>query len=116
MRKTGIHQDLRRGYYVEELRQETVSSCADAMNIYKIGTKNRTVGETAMNNESSRSHSVLTISLETKQTDTEHAKICHSQLHLIDLAVSDQLTKITVQITSFLSPLLSLGFRTSEKH
>ena len=55
------------------------------------GIANRHVGFTAMNAASSRSHSVLTLSLESRSTSADgltHVK--YSRLNLIDLAGSER--------------------------
>lgn len=59
------------------------------------GWKNRHVGATLMNADSSRSHSLFTIYLEMATTDassgTEH--ICAGKLNLVDLAGSERQSK-----------------------
>lgn len=61
-----IREDIKKGVYVEGLQEEVVSSAKDMMEIIHLGAKNRHVGSTSMNKESSRSHSVLTTIIETK--------------------------------------------------
>ncbi|PHT97247.1 Kinesin KP1 [Capsicum chinense] len=53
----------------------------------KLGDVNRAVGSTAMNNRSSRSHSVLTVHVLGEDTS---GNIIHSCLHLVDLASSER--------------------------
>jgi hypothetical protein len=51
------------------------------------GQAARKVGETAMNRESSRSHSVFTCTLECASTDANGVtQVLHSRLNLVDLA------------------------------
>jgi kinesin family protein 15 len=51
------------------------------------GQAARRVGETAMNRESSRSHSVLTCTLEAAATDSRGVtSVLRSRLNLVDLA------------------------------
>lgn len=60
------------------------------------GNKNRKTGETAMNKESSRSHSIFTIYIEVAEESTvegEEAKIRAGKLHLVDLAGSERQSK-----------------------
>ena len=52
------------GLYVEGLIEETVTSTHDAFQILTKGYRNRHVGATAMNRESSRSHAVFSLSIE----------------------------------------------------
>ncbi|EKX37393.1 hypothetical protein GUITHDRAFT_116509 [Guillardia theta CCMP2712] len=55
--------------YVEGAVVAAVSNVQQCMNLLLRGAQNRTVGATAMNTESSRSHSVFTISLEAEEKD-----------------------------------------------
>jgi len=56
-----------------------------------VGDKNRTVGETAMNLTSSRSHSVFTIYIEHLVKDTN--LVTAGKLNLVDLAGSERQSK-----------------------
>ena len=58
-----VREDTRTGTYVENLTEEPLRSCDDALRLLAAGSANRSVGATAMNRESSRSHSVFTLSL-----------------------------------------------------
>lgn len=53
-----------RGVYVKGLSMHTVHSVAQCERIMETGWKNRSVGYTLMNKDSSRSHSIFTISIE----------------------------------------------------
>ena len=55
-----VHEDIKKGVYVESLQEEVISSVKDMINLITRGARNRHVGSTLMNKESSRSHSVLT--------------------------------------------------------
>jgi hypothetical protein len=67
------------------------------MNYMNIGNKNRSVGETAMNNESSRSHLLFTLYLESAETTTgDDPKYIASKLNLVDLAGSERISKTGV--------------------
>lgn len=52
-----------------------------------FGTNNRKTAETAMNKDSSRSHSIFTIFIETSQIVNEEQRIKAGKLNLVDLAV-----------------------------
>lgn len=59
------------------------------------GLKNRKTGETAMNKDSSRSHSIFTIYIETandtdKDGKPQKSKIKAGKLNLVDLAGSER--------------------------
>lgn len=61
-----VREDIKKGVYVESLNEETVTGVKDMMNLTTRGARNRHVGSTLMNKESSRSHSVLTTTIESK--------------------------------------------------
>jgi hypothetical protein len=68
-----------------------VSTADDMIEIIKIGARNRHVGCTSMNKESSRSHSVLTTVIETKSMKLGGVwNIKTSRFHIIDLAGSER--------------------------
>ncbi|PHU02186.1 Kinesin KP1 [Capsicum chinense] len=69
-------------------------NCArDVIDLMKLGDGNHAVGSTAMNNRSSRSHSVLTVHVHGEDTSRN---IIHSCLHLVDLAGSERVDKSEV--------------------
>ena len=53
------------GVYVKDLTAFVVKSVSEINNVLQVGKKNRTVGATLMNADSSRSHSIFTITVET---------------------------------------------------
>ena len=57
------------------------------------GWKNRSTGSTLMNADSSRSHSIFTITLEMMQTKGESDAIRSGKLNLVDLAGSERQAK-----------------------
>ena len=67
-----------------------VSVCAveDALSVMRKGTENRRIGETNMNRESSRSHSVFTCIMESSSKGAEDGctRVKFSRLNLVDLA------------------------------
>lgn len=85
-----IREDIKKGVYVEGLIEDTVDSCEDLMDALKRGGVNRHVGSTAMNKESSRSHSVFTLTIESKSTKEGIVNILSSRFHIIDLAGSER--------------------------
>jgi hypothetical protein len=85
-----IREDLKRGVSVENLTEQTTSSWSEAMEILKLGSRNRHIGATSMNIESSRSHSVFTIYLESKSFSNGVMNIKYSRFHFVDLAGSER--------------------------
>lgn len=72
---------------MENLTEKVVVSALDAMNVYNEGNQNRTVAATAMNERSSRSHSVFTLYIESKEEAEGITEIKYSRLNIVDLAV-----------------------------
>ena len=58
------------------------------MEVLYTGMKNRHIGQTQMNKESSRSHSVFTISLSCKMEEDGKKVLKTPKLHFVDLAGS----------------------------
>jgi hypothetical protein len=54
------------------------------------GNKNRSVGETAMNKDSSRSHSIFTIYMEVSETISGEPNVRAGKINLVDLAGSER--------------------------
>ncbi|KAJ6417567.1 hypothetical protein OIU84_003319 [Salix udensis] len=68
-----------------------VSSTQDVLDLMRIGQRNRAVGATALNERSSRSHSVLTVHVYGKELVS--GSILKGCLHLVDLAGSERVDK-----------------------
>jgi len=62
-----IKEDINKGIYVKDLTNVIVKSVPEIEKTLLAGMKNRKTGETAMNKESSRSHSIFTIYIETAE-------------------------------------------------
>ncbi|XP_078480416.1 kinesin-like protein KIF17 [Lampetra planeri] len=83
-----------RGVYVRDLSMHTVHSVGECERIVDRGWRNRAVGYTLMNKDSSRSHSIFTVHLEICSTDTaggDHLRA--GKLNLVDLAGSERQSK-----------------------
>ncbi len=82
------------GVYVQGLTSTVVKSASEIDNVLQNGKKNRSVGSTLMNSQSSRSHSIFSIVVECCSTD-EHGNehICVGKLNLVDLAGSERQSK-----------------------
>ncbi|TKR72141.1 hypothetical protein L596_019644 [Steinernema carpocapsae] len=75
---------------VDGAKEETVHSCNDAVDVLMQGWKNRKVAETAMNRESSRSHAIFIVSLETDYERNGAINRKRSRINLVDLAGSER--------------------------
>nr|XP_057911442.1 kinesin-like protein KIF17 [Doryrhamphus excisus] len=83
-----------RGVYARDLSMHTVHSVAQCETIMQQGWRNRAVGYTLMNKDSSRSHSIFCIHLEMCHTDAagqDHLRA--GKLNLVDLAGSERQSK-----------------------
>uniref|UniRef100_A0A671LSF9 Kinesin-like protein n=1 Tax=Sinocyclocheilus anshuiensis TaxID=1608454 RepID=A0A671LSF9_9TELE len=85
-----LREDIKRGVFVEGAVEKYAASAAEAYQVLSMGWRNRRVASTSMNRESSRSHAVFTMTLESKETGQEVVNIRTSQLNLVDLAGSER--------------------------
>ncbi|XP_046324310.1 kinesin-like protein KIF17 isoform X1 [Marmota monax] len=92
--KLELKEHPEKGVYVKGLSLHTVHSVAQCERIMETGWKNRSVGYTLMNKDSSRSHSIFTISIEIYAVDErgkDHLRA--GKLNLVDLAGSERQSK-----------------------
>jgi len=59
-----LKEHIESGIYVKDLSSFVVKNIEELREIMQTGQKNRSVGETSMNERSSRSHSIFTITIE----------------------------------------------------
>ncbi|KFQ02262.1 Kinesin-like KIF9 [Leptosomus discolor] len=90
--------DCPQGVYVKGLSVHAVSHEEDALNLLfearkKQGETNRVIAEHALNKNSSRSHCIFTIYIESRFRLLSEAKCVNSKINLIDLAGSERLSK-----------------------
>uniref|UniRef100_A0A0G4IDS4 Kinesin-like protein n=1 Tax=Chromera velia CCMP2878 TaxID=1169474 RepID=A0A0G4IDS4_9ALVE len=78
------------GNYVPDLTLRDVVNAEGVEECLTMGTKNRSVGQTNMNEHSSRSHLVLSVVVDTK---APNGKSYLSRMHLVDLAGSERINK-----------------------
>ena len=62
-----LREDIKKGVYVENLTEQVVQTAEEALQYLTDGAGNRHVGATLMNAESSRSHSVFSMSIESSK-------------------------------------------------
>ncbi|XP_016555905.1 kinesin-like protein KIN-14C isoform X2 [Capsicum annuum] len=82
------------GLAVPEASMFPVNGTTDVLDLMDTGLNNRAKGSTAMNDRSSRSHSILTIHVQGK--DIKSGSLMHSSLHLVDLAGSERVDRSEV--------------------
>ncbi|KAL8183503.1 UNVERIFIED_CONTAM: hypothetical protein K2H54_042889 [Gekko kuhli] len=103
--KLELKEHPEKGVYVKGLSLHTVHNMAQCERIMETGLKNRAVGYTLMNKDSSRSHSIFTITMEIYtvghqlNTDSSLADergrdhLRAAKLNLVDLAGSERQSK-----------------------
>ncbi|KAI8801417.1 P-loop containing nucleoside triphosphate hydrolase protein [Cladochytrium replicatum] len=83
-----LREDPRRGFVqVYGATERHITTPEEAFKILQYGVRNRTTFATEMNRESSRSHSVLTLTI---QSRTIEGIVTESRLSLVDLAGSER--------------------------
>ncbi|XP_070033969.1 kinesin-like protein KIN-14K isoform X3 [Nicotiana tomentosiformis] len=82
------------GLAVPEASMFPVNGTSDVLDLMDTGLRNRAKGSTAMNERSSRSHSIVTIHVHGK--DIKSGSSMHSSLHLVDLAGSERVDRSEV--------------------
>uniref|UniRef100_A0A3Q2Z7Z8 Kinesin family member 4 n=1 Tax=Hippocampus comes TaxID=109280 RepID=A0A3Q2Z7Z8_HIPCM len=87
-----IREDPKEGIKIVGLTEKQVVSAQEMVSCLELGNSARTVGSTAMNAASSRSHAIFTITLEQRK-GKDKADSVVSKLHLVDLAGSERQKK-----------------------
>uniref|UniRef100_A0A3B3S4F8 Kinesin family member 4 n=1 Tax=Paramormyrops kingsleyae TaxID=1676925 RepID=A0A3B3S4F8_9TELE len=87
-----IREDPKEGIKIVGLTEKEVFSQHEMVSCLELGNAARTVGSTAMNAASSRSHAIFTITLEQRQGGDKSEAVV-SKLHLVDLAGSERQKK-----------------------
>ncbi|KAG2499144.1 hypothetical protein HYH03_002727 [Edaphochlamys debaryana] len=88
-----IYESSRGLVTVSGLRTAVVGSEAEALALLFEGETNRVIGEHQLNRESSRSHSIFTITMELKPIGEAPGDVLVSKLALVDLAGSERVSK-----------------------
>ncbi|VDP01710.1 unnamed protein product [Schistosoma margrebowiei] len=84
------------GVYVKNLSSFVVHSPNEMDKLMSFGNKNRVTGATNMNEHSSRSHAIYTITIEcSEHSEKNKTLLRQGKLHLVDLAVSRVLKSLT---------------------
>ncbi|KAM9345455.1 kinesin-like protein KIF16B [Symphorus nematophorus] len=85
-----VREHPRDGPYVENLSKHLVHNHSEMEDLINLGNTNRTTASTGMNNFSSRSHAIFTISFAQAWFDAELPCETVSKIHLVDLAGSER--------------------------
>ena len=89
--KITMLEDEDGNYHFKNLSVNQVSDEEEALNMLFIGDTNRAIGETKMNQSSSRSHCIFTIMVEMRRLGSD--TVIRSKLNLVDLAGSERVHK-----------------------
>uniref|UniRef100_A0A0D3FWU7 Kinesin motor domain-containing protein n=1 Tax=Oryza barthii TaxID=65489 RepID=A0A0D3FWU7_9ORYZ len=79
------------GLNIPDANLVPVKCAQDVLDLMRVGHRNRAVGSTALNERSSRSHSVLTVHVQGKEIAS--GSTLRGCLHLVDLAGSERVDK-----------------------
>lgn len=91
--KLELKESPDRGPFVKDLKLQVAKTTADLERMMELGASNRSIGETAMNKDSSRSHCLFTIYIEICENESKKQNIRAGKLHLVDLAGSERQSK-----------------------
>ncbi|TRZ06187.1 hypothetical protein HGM15179_020919, partial [Zosterops borbonicus] len=87
-----IREDPKEGIKIVGLTEKNVTCAQETVSCLEQGNNSRTVGSTAMNSQSSRSHAIFTICIDQKKKNDKNCSF-HCKLHLVDLAGSERQKK-----------------------
>lgn len=89
-----LREHKKKGLFIQDLVTPVVKNVKQLLEWMDKGDKSRHVGATAMNQTSSRSHSIFTVFVEVEEkVDSKNSKIRAGKLNLVDLAGSERQTK-----------------------
>ncbi|VDM17524.1 unnamed protein product [Hydatigera taeniaeformis] len=89
-----IKETRDRGVYVTDLSSVLTKNIAEIEKLMSIGRSNRSVGATNMNEQSSRSHAIFIVTVESCEVDRDgQSHIRVGKLNLVDLAGSERQNK-----------------------
>ncbi|KAL0407033.1 UNVERIFIED_CONTAM: Kinesin-like protein KIN-14F [Sesamum latifolium] len=86
-----IYNEQLNGLNVPDASLIPVKCTEDVLDLMRVGQRNRAVGATALNERSSRSHSILTVHVRGKELVS--GSILKGCLHLVDLAGSERVDR-----------------------
>ncbi len=86
-----IREDRVKGVYIEDLSEHYVGNDMEVLELMKIGSDNRAIAATNMNDHSSRSHSIFIMTIHQNNLKDSVAKT--GKLYLVDLAGSEKISK-----------------------
>jgi len=91
LQKVTMLEDEEGEFHFRNLSVRPVASEEEALNFLFLGDTNRAIGETAMNQASSRSHCIFILCIEARAAGSD--LVTRSKLNLVDLAGSERVHK-----------------------
>lgn len=92
--KLDLKEHPETGVFVKDLSTFVVKNTTEIDHVMKSGATNRSVASTLMNQQSSRSHSIFTITIETSEPGPDGKPLIRvGKLNLVDLAGSERQSK-----------------------
>ncbi|XP_055332621.1 kinesin-like protein KIF3A [Paramacrobiotus metropolitanus] len=89
-----VKEDREKGVYIKGLNEQVVHSADDLEKVLLLGKKSRVTAATKMNEQSSRSHAIFSITIERSERRPDgRLHICVGKLNLVDLAGSERQSK-----------------------
>ena len=88
-----IQDDAKGEIHVKGLTLNVCKNEEEALNFLFEGESNRTISAHQLNKESSRSHCIYTVHVESRSRTESQEKVIYSKLHLVDLAGSERIKK-----------------------
>ncbi|MQL80584.1 hypothetical protein Taro_013038 [Colocasia esculenta] len=89
-----LMEDGKGGVFVRGLEEEMVSSATEIYRILDKGSSKRRTAETLLNKQSSRSHSIFSITIHIKEYTPEGEEVIRcGKLNLVDLAGSENISR-----------------------
>jgi kinesin family protein 3/17 len=88
-----IREDPNKGFYIQHVEIRTVETMEDLFKFQAEGKQRRVTRSTNMNDESSRSHSIMTLNIETLTEIEGGSHVRCARLNLVDLAGSERAAK-----------------------
>lgn len=93
-RPIALMEDGKGGVLVRGLEEEIVYSASEIYNLIERGSSKRHTAETLLNKQSSRSHSIFSITIHSKETTPEGEELVKcGKLNLVDLAGSENISR-----------------------
>jgi kinesin family member 6/9 len=96
------------GLVLRNINVFEVSSEEEALNLFFMGTTNRSTSSTPMNHASSRSHAIFTILIESEGNNDNRIVTKVGKINLVDLAGSERLYKVHSVVFFFSDSSLTL--------